>query len=47
VKYSHLFWLLFGIPADRWDDLLLTDIAWMKRAADDYERRQKEAAAHG
>lgn len=44
MKYAHLFWKLFGVPADRWDGLVYDDFLWMKATADDYERRQKEAA---
>jgi len=34
VNYAHDFWDLFGVPADRWDDLPYDDYLWMKATAD-------------
>lgn len=46
MKYAHLFWHLFGLPITGWDDdhLLYDDFLWMKSVADDFEKKQKEAA---
>lgn len=43
MKYAHLFWRLFGLPVLDWDALLYEDYSWMRRAADDYVKQQKEA----
>lgn len=47
MKYAHLFWRLFGLPVTGWDGLLYADLAWMKPAADDWAKRQKEEGGGG
>lgn len=45
MTYSHSFWELFGLPILDWDQLPYGDFLWMRAAADEHGRQQKEAAA--